>query len=119
MSEMDGGSTRSLAPPSKGVIMSRFSKVRLAAVAVTTVAVSVGGVTSPAQALSPSAACAYVLSMHDVYVHRANAAAHVTAPTMIWATTANAGRHEAVWYHYWESRQAAGHWADIATQLSC
>ena len=103
--------------------MSRISKVRrtagLAAVAVATVAVSVGGVASPAQALPSSAACVYVLRMHDVYVQKANAAAHVTAPTMIWAATASPGRHEAVWYYYWENMQAAGVWADIATQLGC
>jgi hypothetical protein len=103
--------------------MSRISSIRraagLAAVAVTTVVVSVSGVASPAQALPPSAACGYVMRMHDVYVQRANAVAHVTAPTMIWATTANAGWHEAAWYSYWESRQAVGGWADIATQLGC
>jgi hypothetical protein len=106
-----------------GVIMSRSNKFRraagLAAVAVTTVAVSVGGVASPARALSPSAACVYVLSRHDVYAHRAKVAAQVTAPTMIWAATANAGWHQAVWYYYWENKQAAGDWADLATRLGC
>jgi hypothetical protein len=96
-----------------------MSKIRRAAVAVTTVAVSVAGTASPAHALPPPAACLYVLRMHDMYVHQANAAAYVTAPSMIWAATASAGSHEAAWYHYWENRQAAGDWADIATQLGC
>jgi hypothetical protein len=103
--------------------MSRFKGIRraagLTAVAVTTVAVSVGGVATPAQALPPSPACGHVLRMHHLYLQRANAAAHVTAPTMIWAATANARWHEAAWYYYWESMQVADVWADVATQLGC
>jgi hypothetical protein len=103
--------------------MSPVSRVRraagLAAVAVATGAVSVGGIASPAQALPPSAACVYVLKTQDGYVQKANTAAHVTAPSIIWAATANTGWPEAAWYYYWENVQAAGDWADIATHLGC
>jgi hypothetical protein len=103
--------------------MSGTSRVRraagLAAVAVTTVAVSVGGVASPAQTVFPSASCGYVLRMHDVHLQKASTAAYVSAPSMIWAATASSGWHEAVWYYYWENMQAAGDWTDIATQLGC
>jgi hypothetical protein len=100
--------------------MSRTSRIRRAAgLAAVAVAVAVGGVASPARALPPSAACAYVLRMHDVYAQRANTVAHVTAPSMIWAATASGGWHDAVWYYYWENMQAAGDWTDLATRLGC
>ena len=100
--------------------MVRVRRVRQAAgLAAVTVAVSVGGVASPAQALPPSTACVYVLRMQDVYLHKADAAAHVTAPSMIWAATASAGWSEVVWHDYWEDMQAASDWTDIATQLGC
>jgi hypothetical protein len=103
--------------------MSRTNRIRraagLTAVAVTTVTVSVGGIASPAQAQPPSAGCVFVMSMHEMYVQRANAAAHVTAPMMIWSATANAEWHDAVWHSYWDSMRAAGDWADIAIRLGC
>jgi hypothetical protein len=100
----------------KGVIVNRISTIRRAA---GLVAMTIGGVASPVQALPPSAACVYVLRMHDMYVQRANTVAYVAAPSMIWAATASGGSHEAVWHYYWDSMHAAGDWTDIATQLRC
>ena len=96
--------------------MIRASNIRQAArLAAVTAAASVGGVASPAQASPPSTACVYVLRMHNVFVQRANASAHVAAPSMIWATTASAAWYEAVW----ENMRAAAGWTDVATRLGC
>jgi hypothetical protein len=104
---------------SPGMSQSHIGRRFLRGVAVASVTASVGVVASPAQALPPPAACVYVLRMHDVSVQRAHAAAHVTAPSMIWAATGSVGWQEASWYHYWESMRAAEDWTDIAAQLGC
>jgi hypothetical protein len=97
--------------------MSRTGKIRHTA-GLVAVVVAVGGIASPAQA-APSTACVHIFKKQDVYEQKANAAAQVTAPSMIWAATGTAGRHEAVWYYYWENMQAAGDWADLATLIGC